>query len=325
MARRPKANSHDNTIRNVIIGFTVVILIVGGFLIWNNQARSYAGTIDGVRMPVEHFNFFQHEAWEWLILNNMPNDEETGMWAIEHGLERLLELHLAVTHAGQFNLSMANVDQDAVREEAVFLREVSHRQGVDMIAAMGFTNSSLRRFVEMKTLEDLVREHVMDLAVIDPADQADAFNDYVQESLSRLNQVMIRMIEFEDEQMADTMFGMLLANPDNFEEYMEEYSVSFDPDNMVMSIDQTQLAWHPETLEQAHAMEIGDLSGVVGLVMGGYGIFEVVDIIPLMTIEELEEEFIPLYENHIRANHFREMVQEWIDEADILFNERVLG
>ena len=100
MARRPKANSHDNTIRNLTIGFIVIILIVGTALIWNNRSLSYAGTLDGSRMPIEHLNFYQNQAWETLVWQfGMAAGPETEEWAMNIAFESLLELHLTVNRA----------------------------------------------------------------------------------------------------------------------------------------------------------------------------------------------------------------------------------
>jgi len=338
MARRPKANSHDNTIRNMIIGFLVVILIIGGLLIWNNRALSYAGTVDGVRMPIEHFNFYQNQAWETLVFwSGMPDNAETAAWAMEIGFEGLVELHLTAIRAAEFGLSLADVDPDEVRESMDAIRAMYERPEIDMIAALGFSNASFRRFVELQVLHGLVHEHVIGLATLDEEEMAEAFEQHMLEidTIARMNEVLVHWIEVETEELANTLHGMILVNPDNFTEYMREHTLGFDEDALelddagepilTINVDHTPIAWDSDTHNIPYAMEVGDISGVIQLLTDTFAIFEVVEINEVMTRDEMEMEFIPFYEEHIQNMYFRERVEQWIEEANVVLNERVFG
>jgi len=336
MAKRPKANSHDNTIRNVIIGFTIVIAIIAAVIIWNNRSLSYAGTLDGERMPVEHLSFFQNQAWETLVWNfGMPEGPETAEWALEIAVENLLEMHLSVNRAADFGITMADVDADDVESNMEMIRMMYERaDGFDIIAAMGFTNSSFRRFVEMQMLQTLLFQHISEMVTVSEDEFAEAFEQHLEENIVHITQVLAHMIVVEEESQADAIMNQILMGS-NFIDLMREHSVIFDEEMLVIDedgehvyahdVDWSPLAMQPELLARAYGMEIGDVSEVMPLDDGTFIIIEIADIVHHMDMDEFEADFRTNHEMQMQGEYFRERLEQWRETAEFVPNTRVLG
>jgi hypothetical protein len=317
------------------MGFAVIILIIGGLLVWNNRSLSFAGTIDGDRMPIEHFNFYRNQAWQTLVFSfGWPNDDETEAWATASGFERLTELHLTTRRAAEFGFSVADVDADEVQEHMELLRTMLEAPDFDAIAALGFTNTSFREFVELQMLHELVYRHITDLVTIDEEEMAEAFEQHLIDSFMEMNQVLVYMIEVETQERADALLRALLVG-DDFVELMREHSVAFDEDMLeldevgqpilTMDVFHTPLAWDEELLEVAYALEIGEISGILELPTGNFAIVQAVEINEIMTREMMEAEFMPMHEERLRDEYFRERLGQWAEEAEIVQNNRIFG
>ena len=343
MARRPKANSHDKTIRNVIIGFSVIILIVGALLIWNNRSLSFVATVDGQRLPVEHFFYFRDQAWGELAQFAMGfgmdmNDPMMLDWAIEMGFESLVSFHLTTTHAGQFGLSVNDVDSAAVQERMDFIREWyfdPRWPDHDAIAEMGFTNRSFRQFVELLLLEEKTREHIGSLAVITDEILAEAFQERLEANLAHEIDVQVHHIQTETREEAEALRERVLAGEDILE-LMREYSLVYDPDAeerfdefgeiiTTININNLHVAGDSEYAEIWLGLnrEAGDVSDVIQLFDDTYAFFRVETITDNRDLEQMEIDFNEQHERQLRNDYFFERLAEWAEDIEIVINERV--
>ena len=338
MAKKPKANSHDNTVKNMIISFCVIIFIVGTLLVWNNYTLSYAGTVDGERMPVTHLNFYQNQAWDTLLwqIGMMPGPE-TEEWAMEIAYDSLIELHLTASRAADFGFSLADVDADNVDERMDMLRLMHERPDMDVFAAMGFSNRSFRRFVELQALHELVYEHIISMATVDEQEKQEAFEQFWAESFTHYTDVLVHLIEVETQDEANAVIARTLGG-ENFVDLMRELSVSFDEESLqydddgqpilTQNIEFSILAeWgEHEHIALAYGMEEGEISMPISIAGGNWVIFEVAEIFGLDEDEmvQLEEDFKHNHEMRTRDEYFRERFEEWKKEANIVPNGRVL-
>jgi len=336
MARRPKANSHDNTVRNLIIGFCVIVAIVAAALVWNNQSLSYAGTVNGERMPVAHLNFYQNQAWDHLIWNEgWPPGADTQAWSMALAYESLLELHITTARAAGFGITMANVDSEEVEARMAMLRMIHERPDMDIFANMGFNNAGFRRFVELQALHELVYNHVAAQATIDLQEVEDALEDFMVENHMNFTNVLVHLVEVETQEQAEALHRRLFVEGDSVEFLMVEYSLAFheefldvDDDGQLitaMNVDFTILGWDEEQRALAYAMEIGDVSEVLELMSENFGFFQVVDIESVIEdLDGFKDGFRADFEHGLRNEFFRARLAEWADEAVIVPNGRII-
>jgi len=339
MARKPKANSHDHTIRNVIIGFSVIILIVGALLIWNNRSLSFAVTIDGERIPIEQFNFYHNQAWNTLWEWGMMPGPETEAWTMEIAFESLVSLHLTSARASEFGFSLADVDADEVTEEMEFLRMILQTHEGDIIPRLGFTDAAFRQFVELRMLQGLVHEHITSLVEVDEEELEQVFEDFWEENHMHFTEILVHTITVETRAEADELHSRIVNSNESFVELMREYSNTFneevlpldDAGNPILAenIHASILGqWGQEHIELAHDMEVGDVSEVLSIAGGSWVIFEVAEVNPTLDgLDRLELEINVKaeHEAELRNAYFHERFELWRENADIVPNDRILS
>ena len=326
MARRPKANSHDNTVRNIFIGFAVIILIVGALLVWNNRSLSFAGTIDGERMPIEHLNFYQVQAWQALQWEGWPDGPQLEMWALEIGFDSLQVLHLVTGRAADFGLSVADVDAAEVDRRVAELDR-------DFVTRMGFNNRTFRQFIELQVLHELVFEHITGLVTVDEDEITEAFEQHVDENFTQFTQVMVHLIVVEEESQADAILAQIMGGAD-FTELMREHSVIFDEEYMfrddagdliyAVDFDLTILFLEPGFILLAYDMEEGDVSDVLHMADSRFAIMEAVEVNQLRDMDEVEATFREEFRRRTEVEYFHDRLDQWREEADIVPNSRII-
>jgi len=335
MARKPKANSQNTTIRNVAIVFCAFILVVGALLIWNNRSLSFAGTVNDERMPIEHFHFFWNEAhemlaWEFGGVGGQAFDE----LAMEIGFEGLVELNLAMFQAETLGITLNEEDMEEVAQRAEFYRAINTHSDFDGIAAMGFTNSSFMRFVEMRVLSDRVFEHFAALVEVSEEELEEAYEEFVAENYFDLKNVFVHIIEVEQEDLAGTIWNRFTMGED-FRELMREYSIVYDPESLFVDEDgetieyvnilTTNLVQDMDQIAIAYAMEPGMASVVIEIPNGNFVIFEVVHIEDVVDREQLEIDFKEHHEGVLRGEFFRNQLIIWREQAEIMPNSRIFS
>ena len=335
MARKPKANSHDKTIRNMIIGFGAIVLIIAAVLIWNNRDLSYAGTVDGERMSFSQLQFEQNQAW-WMLLDwGMMPDNDTADFALQIGFENLVDLYVTINRAANFGLSLADVDVEDIENRIAWYQMMFNNEDFDVIASLGFNNTTFRRFIEMRVLQDLVYEHVTEqLEVREDALDA-AYEAHLEENFFFLRDFLVHIIDTESIEDAEDILEQLEAGVD-FVDLMRAHSFTYDPNNQEVADDGTitetrnarltTLQDNDGHLRMVYGMEEGEISGIIELEHGIFSIVEVVTINEMVAdYEVFEANFRAQQEGQWRDEYFRERLQGWRDEAEVVRNTRVVG
>jgi len=339
MAKKPKANSHDNTIRNVIIGFCVLILIVGTALVWNNRDLNHVGTVDGERMTLTHLNFYFNEAQEQLMFQfQMQPSIEMESWAREIAFDTLVDLYVVTGRAAGLGVALTDEDQATVQELVDLNRQmfVIEEFDIDMISAMGFSDRTFRQFVEKLVLYDLVREHALADFVLDEVALTEAYEQYLEENFLFLTDVMVHYIEVETQTLAESILTQMVTAGTSFAELMREHSIAYEPGLMPVDDDGeiietvnvrfTNLAQNTDHLALAYGMEVGNISSVLELDNGNFAIIEIVEINEMVEdFEEFEREFREWQEGMWREESFRDIANTWRAEANIARNTRIMG
>ncbi|MCL2396523.1 MAG: SurA N-terminal domain-containing protein [Defluviitaleaceae bacterium] len=339
MAKKPRANNQNNTMRSVIIIFSAFVLIASALLIWNNRSLSFAGTIDGERVPMPYFNFMWNNWMERMMWEfQMPNDEESRDLANMMAWDDLVDQTLVVNQAAERGISLTDEDRARAAEIAENMRAAQtfddgFGNTFDGIREMGFTNASFRRFTERMVLHDLVYTDVT--AVIQPSEEelAQALADYMTEHFLDFRSVFIHLIEVQTQEQAQGFFAQVATGAD-FAEIMREYSLAYNPE--LLSVDEdgelieavhihaTNLAHSPEHLEMAHAMEVGSISDIIELINGHFAFFEVVNIEDTLP-EDIEDDFNEFHIENLRNEYFRNSIVIWREHAEISQNRRLFN
>ena len=338
MAKKPRANSHDKTTRNIIIGFCTIILIVGAVLMWNNRALSYAGTVDGERMPISHLQFYQNQAWRQLTWDwgVNPHDPWTVELALQIGFDNLVEFNVVVNRAAEFGLSLADVDAQQVEDRIAEYR-MFHDMDDEIIRTLGFSSASYRRFIEMRILYDMVQEHVGNLLVVTEDALAAAYEQHLEDSFLFLTEVSVHVIETHTREQAEGMLAQIMEGAD-FVDLMRASSISYDPNNqqigpdgeiiesinvLFTSLDREEDLEH---IMMIYSMEEGEMSDILELSNGHFAIFEVVDVNPVIEdFEAFEEAVRNNHEAQWRFDYFRERLDAWMENVEVVRNTRVVG
>jgi len=341
MAKKPRANNQNATIRNVVIIFSALVIIGATALIWNNRSLSYAGTIDNHRLPVEQFNFIYNGLVDQLWEAGNFNAEAD---AVDPAWDELVNLHLTVIQASELGVTLTDED----REQIDFLIDwytdmytVDTPHGpVNIIHNMGFTNASFRRFVEQMVLQERVFTHLSGNVSVSEDDFQVAFEEFLDEHYFDIKSVMVNYIEVETLSEASSLLARFVTGED-FLDLMRAHSLFYDTDflpidedgNFIEQIDirMTSVAMDFEQLAMAYAMEVGNISEIIELVNGNFAFFEVTDIEHLEM--EMLEDFFRFgdgfqdmgFEGRARADYFNNRLLIWREAANISQNTRIFN
>jgi len=329
MAKKPKANSQNNTIRGIVIALSAVIIVIGALLVWNNRSVSFAGTINGERVPVAQLNVF-HQNWidqihfEWGI----PVTPDIADMAREWAWGELVDIWIISNQADSLGIILSaddllEVDEIVDAYNAFFGRE--------HLRAWGFTNASLRRFAERLVLQDRVRARVLEDVVINEDELAEAFENFLVEHALELQSVYIYYIEVTSAEMADQLMMQIFTGA-SIVELMREHSVAYNPlalpvdedGELIERINALDTPLNPEQIGIVYAMGIGTLSDVQMLDNGNFALFQVVDVEEAdrdMVFEFFHEDFTAAAQNELLENN----MLIWRAQTNVVQNSRVLG
>jgi len=329
MAKKPKANSQNNTIRGIIIAFSAIIVVIGALLIWNNRNVSFAGTIDGQRVPVAHLNVF-HQNWidqihfEWGI----PVTDDIAVMARGWAWDELVDLWIVSNQADLLGITLTADDMLQVDE---IVDSYNSFFGREHLRAWGFTNASLRRFAERLVLQDLVAQRVIQDVIIDEYELEEAFEAFLVEHAFELQTVFIYYIEVASMELADQLLMQIFMGAP-IVELMREHSLVYDPlalpldedGEPIEMINAFNTALNSEQIGTVFAMGIGTLSDVQMLDNGNFALFQVVDVEEAdreLVFEFFYEDFTLAAQNQLLENH----LLIWRAHTDVTQNSRVLG
>jgi len=335
MAKRPRANSHDKTIRNVVIVFGAIILILGAIMIWNNRSLSYVGTVDGQRIPTPNFHFMFHEYQEELWWRGMMVTPENEAEVVDEVFERLLNIHLTARWAEDLGISLTAEHREIVDERIESYRAAYAAPDFDLLSAWGFSNASLRRFVEQRVLFDLVYEYITGRYEITEEDMIQAFEEHLAENFFDFSEVFVYYIEVGTQELADNIMTQLVFGAD-IVELLRDHSIVFEPEMMrtgsdgliteSINIRTTNLDDDTEQLRLVYDADIGTLMGPLELPNGNFAIIEVAEINEF--IEDFEEHEIQFREHHewqSRLLYFHNELLTVRGDIEIRRNSRILS
>ena len=329
MAKKPKANNQNTTIRNVGIIFCTIILIAATALIWNNRSLAYAGTLDGQRMDTAHFNFFLSN-WSEQLLGMGMNDPS---FAADLAWGDLVDFYLVIRQADALPVSLTAEDMEEVDEIVGWFTEMWVLPNINrnIIREAGFTNASFRRFIEQLVLRDRLTEHIMSYVEFNEDDFQTGFADFLIEHAFDVTTVFVYYIEVETRSLADDILMQVMQGA-NFIQMMRDFSVAYDPELLFPDEDgvliehtnvlHTGLGMSFEHVMMAYGMAEGDISAVIELENGNYAIIEVA-YIDDMDIAELEEIYRPQFEAEARRAYLDNQMLIWRENADITQNRRL--
>ena len=329
MAKKPRANSQNKTIRNVVIAFSAIVIVIGALLIWNNRALSYAGTIDGERVPMAHLNFF-HSNWLGMLGNEwgMHIDSATNDLARQWGWDDASTLWIISNQADLLGIVMTDDDWADVDE---IVDEITAIFGTAGLRDWGFTTASFRRFAERMVLQDLVSERILQDAFIDEDVLQEQLDEFLEESALELQTVSILYVEVETREEADRIMGEVFMGRPLYQ-LMREYSIAYDVYALPLDdegyaieiIDARATPLASWQVTPVQALGVGTLSDIHELENGNFAIFQIVDIED-PDFEAVEEFFRSQFIENAQNEHRDNALFIWRENARIEPNSRILN
>ncbi|MCL2235510.1 MAG: hypothetical protein FWB98_03590 [Defluviitaleaceae bacterium] len=290
-----KARKQDNFIRNSILVFIGISLVITAAILINNRHMNHAGTVDGQRVSAAELRFAYNMGFDPF---NNPSIVLDNAW------NALVELYLINARADQFGVSLSSADIEIARENAEILREQNMEFDVDIIEAwMGFTRSQFQSFNEALILNELVIEAVMGTAVIDEDALAEAFEVYLEMHGHEYMMPMIRLVEVDSEEAAFALFP------------------NIDP-AQVEVVNAVEANIGNENIQFALGMEVGEISDVMLLPFGTWGFFELVELEHIPPDPEIWKE---QERDVLGFAHFQNYIALWREQADVSRNNRVFN
>ena len=326
MAKRPKAHTQNNTIRNVAIIFCAIVIVTAAALVWNNRSLSYAGTLDGARLPVAQLNFFAE---------NLGGQIADFDLAREFAWGDLVDFHLVTRQADDLGIALNADDMEEVDEIIAWYESqwVFPEFNYNLITSMGFTNSSFRQFMEQFVLRGRVVDHVTSFVEIDEEVFARAFADFVVEHAFDITSVFVHHITVEDAVQATSLLLQHTEGAD-FVELMREHSLTYNPETLMVDEDgaliehtniwDTAISLDFEQVMVAYEMEIGQVSDIIALENGNFAIFQIADIHE-MEMSVVEEIFRPQFEDGARFDFLNNQLMIWREQSAIEQNSRIFS
>ncbi|MCL2854692.1 MAG: hypothetical protein FWE21_03640 [Defluviitaleaceae bacterium] len=296
MSKHHKTKKQDHFIRNAIITFVVLaVLLTAGVLI-NNRHLSHAGTADGHRISTAELFFAYDANFDWFT---HPVEVLNWSWYM------LAEFYV-VAHRGaaEFGVSLTADDIAQARENADIIRQ-GHitTTGEDIIAQMGFSRSAWNSFNELLILHDRVVDAIAATAVIDEDALAEAFIEY--EELHGDNYIVpvVRVVE------ADT------------EEEAQELWPTIDADE-VEAVNALETNMGTDNIHWAMEMTPGHISEVLPFQFGTWGFFQLVEMQHIPPDPEIWKENERIRLGHM---HFLNYSELWMSQATIDRNQRAFN
>jgi hypothetical protein len=331
MSRNHKRKSDDKTVRRALLAFAVFILVVGTALVINNRSLSFAGTVNGQRIPMAHFRFQFDLVAEGLGQDAWMFDQLT---IGEFSFEQLADLNVVTSRgAEEFGIVLSSQDIANSRIEADAIRASMTFNGVDLIRQMGFSRAGFYRFTEMWTLYHLILEEITGRLEVTDEELSEAYEEFLEENIGDYTKFYVYMVEVETEELAEELRQQLLQQVfgganiiDSVVAMIDAHNVVslfVDFDDNIASADIVQTnagAAHMAEVQEMDAANV-NISQVAPLTSGNYGFF-VLDEIKIEIPEELEEQFKEYYESELRHAFFREYADLWTSQSNISQNAR---
>lgn len=302
---KPNSRKRDNFMKNAIIGFVVVAVVLIAAILVNNRHMNHAGTIEGNRVSRAEL-LFQYDQlvrsmqdFAWFFSPEELFDMAFG---------DLIDLYVVSSRAEEFGITLSAAELESARTLSDNMRQSYELEyGFDVIRQWGFTRNQFLRFYEHWELYRLVNAHISDQFVLDPEEATQRYNEYVEENRENHITPFIHFVEADTEEEAQNLWGELIMT-----DFTNEDGVAINAH--VAGIG-------PDNIDFARGMEIGSVTGVMPFQFGTWGFFRVEYFEDTLPEEEqwIEEILLP----ELRNQHFRNYADLWIEMADINRNERL--
>ena len=326
-----QSRKKDNSIKTAVIIFAAFIVVVGTLLVINNRSLSYAGTVNGTRIPVEHLRFQFNQNME-IMMQEMFQfglqalDAESEAWAWENAFYALLDLNVVVAQADALGVRLSSDDIAEARAEADVIRANMTFDGIDQISQMGFSRSSFYRFIETIFLYTNISRHVGENfgTPLTAEELAEAYAVFMEGNMDDFMTPFLYMLEVESVELAEQLHNMVIMGTP-IEEIIAANSVLTVHDEVVtgaVSIFDTNATW--AILEMALASPEGTLSDVVEMFNGNHGFF-----MTSHTEIDIPEGHEENWKADRAAQHNHGIFREWVDyqlnASTYTRNSRVMG
>jgi len=335
MAKKPRANSGDKTVKIAIISFIVLIVAVGTALIINNRSVSYVATVNGQRISAQQYNYhfqealMQYEQFFWQFEDPTPLLDLVR----EEAFESAVAHRLMVNEARDLGLVLSQEEEQEVREHS----DNAWRDNRELIRSLGFSRNSFQEFSRESMLTVSLFSHLTEDIVFTDEELEETFAEFYEQIQNYPDNidyytVFVQHIEVETLELAEFIFSEIIQGG-NFIELMQEHSINYDPDNMPETPDGTPIYFmdifdtnaNELAIRMAYELfEVGTRSDVIPLDNGNFMLFQIF-LIDGPEEEELQEWFFESHPATVRQNHFMSELEFLREQANVVRNERALN
>ena len=344
-----KRKGKSSGIKGFVVAFIAFIIVITGALIWNNNSLSYAGVVDGNRIPVAFHRFFywdirQNTEWE-LMFSGLSWDQEWEDFANESAFSHASELIIVRNWANSIGVEL---DQEGQLLAELRLGELTSMFGMEYFRELGFNNSLLQRFAEYLVLYEKMAEHIW--LQNDISDQEleemleEEFEQFLLENLLNLRHIHALFLEVEDMEIANNLIQEHALGT-SLESIIREHSLSFNEEFQQFTEDgepiytvnilnhlMTGEEFDGELISFLYQMEPGTITTPWLLSNQNWGVFyishieEPVDFLHqgIETYEELQDFFNATRGHQIRIEYFADILHIQREIADIETNSRII-
>ena len=320
MSRKNTSKKRDNTMKGAIIAFLVFVVAVGTALAINAHSLSFIGTIDGQRVPMEHFHFQHYMVRDSLGENLWFMDERT---TAEIAFESLVEFYNAAARADELGIYLSSDDISSARELADGLREEFIAiYGSDQISLMGFSRSGFYSFVEKITLAGLVSLHIQNSVEFSEEEIQAAFNEHLEEHADNFLIPYVFVAEVETIEEAMEMHRQIhQLNYSILPFVAQSRGYEGDPEDME-SRPFYEYSISEEIWNFAIMMHPGMVSEIEPGFGGGYFMFMIDEHVEeLPSIEDFENWYTEMRGSELARNY----ADVWMNQTSIEQNTRVFN
>jgi len=319
-----KNRNHRRLLLGTTFAFLALILLAIVWVAWDTQNRRWVMTFEGTRISVNDLRFYESAFQQNL---SVPASRE---FLTDTLIEALTVLH----HAELSGITLTNEEQDEMLSNAMGQRMMTNFDAISDERAAEFF--SVHAFL----VERLLEAHVP-MPVAEPGEFAEAFAEAIDDAAEHrdfLYDTVVRHIAITDDADLERVAAGI-STPEFynlFEEFAWEHEgitseeLGFEANLTAMEL-ASLLATH-FLLTEENMLEL------LAMVEGQTGVFTMHDSIIIenmtfviyiesrtMNYEELEYNFIQNQLVLRREETFFELLESWIEAADVQLNTRALN
>jgi len=297
--------------RLVFVLALALVIFALTWVIWDNQNRRWIMTFEGERIAVTDYEFF-------LTQSGMPQAAMND-----------LQVHLAIMNrAERHNVAPTQNELDQATQASFDERMWMAREfGQDM-----FHFISDERIGEFQAALHFSVERLMEIYVPTYHPQGVEFEaelaEYIEENRMFYGQTDIIVITFEDAEVLEEMRELVIAGEETFETLIRERDeIPYLEEQGIARMSLSDFMWlglEDEDLDAMLALQQGEVSPVIEF-FDGFHFIAYMEIRVEATDAEIIESFTENYALEQRFIVFVDIVNGWVDEANVNINQRVFS